>query len=75
MYRASYHRNSDIKKEMEKLNSEPVMNVAYSFKYNPCERLWSQYKLHFRAILLEKMLRGPRVKGTPLLDALKKRSK
>ena len=41
MDRASYHRNADVKKEMERLNIEPVMNVAYSFKYNPCERLWS----------------------------------
>ena len=67
MDRASYHKNEEVKKEMAKLNIEPVMNVAYCFKYNPCERLWSQYKLHFRAILLEKMLRGPGVKGTPLL--------
>ena len=56
MDRASYHRNPDVKEEMKKLNIEPIMNVAYSFKYNPCERLWALYKLHFRAILLEKML-------------------
>ena len=37
---------------------------------NPCERLWGQYKQHFRALLLDKMLQGPGVKGTPLLDAL-----
>ena len=70
MDRASYHRNPDVKDEMKKLNIKPIMNVAYSFKYNPCERLWALYKFHFRAILLEKMLQGPGVKGRPLLDAL-----
>ena len=41
---ASYHRTNEVKEEMQKLNIEPVMNVAYMFKYNPLERLWGQYK-------------------------------
>ena len=56
MDRASYHRNPDVKDEMKKLNIEPIYNVAYSFKYNPCERLWSNFKEKFRAVLLDKML-------------------
>ena len=41
---ASIHRGPEVKKRMLELNIEPVFNVGYSFKYNPCERLWSQYK-------------------------------
>ena len=28
---ASYHRNSEVKEEMKKLNIEPIPNVAYHF--------------------------------------------
>ena len=56
MDRASWHRNPGVKDEMKRLNIEPIMNVAYHFKYNPVERLWGQLKLHFRALLLDKML-------------------
>ena len=27
----SYHRNTEVREEMKKLNIEPFMNVAYSF--------------------------------------------
>jgi hypothetical protein len=37
---AGYHKHTEVKDEMKKLNIETVMNVAYRFKYNPCERLW-----------------------------------
>ena len=67
---ASYHKNIEVKEEMQKLNIEPILNVAYHFKYNPCERLWGQYKQHYRAILLAKMLEGPGTRETPLKDAL-----
>ena len=67
---ASIHRNLEVKKHMEKLNIEPVLNVAYRFEYNPCERLWSQLKQHYRRVLLDKMLVGAAVKDMPLKDAL-----
>lgn len=53
---AGYHRNREVKAEMTRLNIEPIMNVGYRFQYNPCERLWGQYKHHYRALLLDKML-------------------
>ena len=28
---ASYHKNSEVKEEMKKLNIEPILNVAYHF--------------------------------------------
>ena len=67
---ASYHRNTEVREDMKKLNIEPIMNVAYSFQYNPCERLWGQLKQNFRALLLEKLLNGPGAKDNPLKDAL-----
>ena len=56
---------------MKELNIEPIMNVAYSFKYNPCERYYAQIKMHFRNVLLDKMLQFPARKSTPLKDALR----
>jgi hypothetical protein len=56
---------------MKELNIEPIFNVAYSFQYNAMERYNGQIKMHFRAVLLDKMLQGPGVKGTPLKDALR----
>ena len=53
---AGFHKNDEVKKQMTKLNIEPIMNVGYRFQYNPCERLWGQYKMHYRGILLDKML-------------------
>ena len=55
---------------MKELNMEAVQNVGYRFQYNPCERLWGQYKMYFRKLLLEKMLADPGPKGMPLKDAL-----
>ena len=37
---AGYHRSAEVKDEIKKLHIEPIMNVAYRFQYNPCERLW-----------------------------------
>ena len=44
MDNASFHRNPEMKKRMIDHNIEAVMNVAYRYEFNPCERLWSQYK-------------------------------
>ena len=52
-----------MKTRMKELNMEAVQNVGYRFQYNPCERLWGQYKMFFRKILLEKMLADPGPKG------------
>ena len=38
---AGFHRSPDVKKLMAELNIEPIINVGYSFQYNPCERLWA----------------------------------
>ena len=70
MDNANWHRNPEVKQEMRKLNIEPISNVVYRFEYNPCERLWGQYKQHFRAVLLDKMLKGPGSRDTPLKDAM-----
>ena len=37
---AKFHTSEETKQEMEALNIEPVINVAYRFEYNPLERLW-----------------------------------
>jgi hypothetical protein len=70
MDRAGYHRSPEVKAEMKELNIEPIYNVAYRFQYNPMERLWRQWKQNYRAVLLDKMLKGPGTKDTPLKDAL-----
>ena len=67
---AKFHTSDETKQEMEALNIEPVINVAYRFEYNPLERLWGQLKQQYRKVLLQKMLEGPGPKDTPLLDAL-----
>ena len=67
---AGFHRNPEVKKLMMELNIEPVYNVGYQFQYNPCERLWAMFKLHYRKLLLDKMLKDPGPKGMPLKDAL-----
>ena len=67
---AGIHRGKEVKDRMKELNIEPVQNVGYRFEYNPCERLWSQYKHHYRRVLLEKMLAGAGVKENPLKDSL-----
>lgn len=67
---AGFHRNPLVKALMIELNIEVVYNVGYSFQYNPCERLWAQYKMHYRKLLLEKMLKDPGPKGYPLKEAL-----
>ena len=41
MDHASYHKTDDVKAKMVELNIKPVFNVGYSFKYNPCERMWA----------------------------------
>ena len=40
MDNAGYHKSAEVRKHMEKLNIEPVLNVAYRFEFNPIERLW-----------------------------------
>ena len=67
---ARYHRSIDVKDRMDDLNIEPIYNVAYSYTFNPVERLWAYWKHYFRAILLEKMLKCPDAKSSPLKDAL-----
>ena len=67
---ASIHKTDPVKKRMKELNIEPVFNVGYRFEYNPCERLFGQLKLHYRRVLLEKMLEGAHPKSTPLKDSL-----
>ena len=37
---AGFHRNLEVRKHSEKLNIEPIWNVAYRFEFNPVERLW-----------------------------------
>ena len=44
MDNAGFHRNQDVKKRMKEHNIEAVYNIAYRYEFNPCERLWSQYK-------------------------------
>jgi len=70
MDNAGFHKNELVRNHMKKLNIEPVFNVGYRFEFNPCERLWSQYKSFYRKLLLRKMLDDPGYKGTPLKDAL-----
>ena len=70
MDNAGYHRNEELVKYMKENNIIPVYNVSYHFMFNPIERLWAQYKNHFRRVLLEKMLDYPEAKSTPLKDAL-----
>ena len=70
MDNAGFHRNLDVRKHMKELNIEPIFNVAYRFEFNPCERLFSQYKSYFRKVLLKKMLETPDYKSNPLKDAL-----
>ena len=41
---ASIHKTDPVKTRMKELNIEPVFNVGYRFKYNPCERLFGQLK-------------------------------
>ena len=70
MDNAKFHKTKDVKDEMKQLNITPIMNVGYSYKYNPVERFWGQIKMHYRNVLLDKMLKDPGVKATPLKDAL-----
>ena len=67
---ASFHKNEEVRKHMKDLNIEPIYNVAYRFEFNPIERLWGQYKQHYRKLLLEKMLAGALPNEQPLKDAL-----
>ena len=41
---ASIHKTDPVKSRMKALNIEPVWNVGYSFKYNPCERVFGMLK-------------------------------
>ena len=70
MDNAGYHKSLEVVKHMKKLNIEHVLNVAYRFEFNPIERLWAQYKQHYRKVLLKKMLEYPEAKSAPLKDAL-----
>ena len=70
MDNARFHKSEEVILHMKELNIEPIFNVAYRFEFNPCERLFSQYKNHFRKVLLRKMLETPDYKSTPLKDAL-----
>ena len=67
----SVHHANETKPHFERLNIEPVWNVAYKFQYNSAiEMYWAQLKSAFRPILLNKMLKVPRAKDTPLRDAV-----
>ena len=67
---ATFHKSQEVKDKMKELKIIPVWNVAYKFKYNPCERLFSQYKQVYRKILLQKMLENPDPKSNPLKQSL-----
>ena len=55
----------------ERLNMEPVWNIAYSPEYNSAiERFWGQLKAAFRPRLLQRMLACPRARDTPLRDTV-----
>ena len=65
------HHSNATKPNWERLNLEPVWNVAYSPYYNAAIKLyWAQLKAHFRPLLLQKMLAGLRARDTPLRDAV-----
>ena len=69
---SSVHRC--CRKKMADIGITPVWNVPYKPEYNAgVERYWAQLKAHFRPLLLSKMLAvpGPRIKDTPLKDAVK----
>jgi hypothetical protein len=71
MDNSSVHR-SVSKQLAEELNIVPVWNLPYAPEYNcGIERYWAQLKAYFRPLLLSKMVKGPKAKDTPLLDALK----
>ena len=55
---------------MKENNIHSILNVAYRFEYNPCERMWSLIKHNYRQLLLDKMLQGAGVKSQPLKAAL-----
>ena len=61
---------TDVDIKMRELNIVPIKNVAYRFEFNPCERLFAQWKRYYRLILLDKMLKGPMPKDTPMKDAM-----
>jgi hypothetical protein len=67
---SSVHRS--VSKQLAELNILPVWNLPYAPEYNSgVERYWAQLKAYFRPLLLSKMVKGPKAKDTPLLDALK----
>jgi hypothetical protein len=67
---SSVHRS--VSKQLTELNIVPVWNLPYAPEYNcGIERYWAQLKAYFRPLLLSKMVKGPKAKDTPLLDALK----
>ena len=47
-----------------------LLNCQYRYEFNPVERLWSMLKSKYRAILLDKMLKNPDPKATPLKDTM-----
>ena len=70
MDNSSVHRS--VSKQLAELNIVPVWNLPYAPEYNcGIERYWAQLKAYFRPLLLSKMVKGPKAKDTPLLDALK----
>ena len=69
--RAGYHRGSNIREKFTELNIIPIYNVPYKYVNNPVERYWSVVKTHFRALLLDKMLKCPTSREFPMKEALK----
>ena len=56
MDNAGYHKNEIVKTKLKEANIEIVFNVSYKFEFNPIEKLWREYKVLYRKLLLDKML-------------------
>ena len=69
---ARFHTTDIVKKEMDNLAIVPVWNVPYHFQFNEAiEKYWALLKSKFRPLLLDKMLKKPKKKETPLADAVR----
>ena len=65
-----HYGEDDVDIKMEELNIVPIKNVAYRFEFNPCERLFAQWKSKYRLVLLDKMLKDPAPKDEPMKKAM-----
>ena len=69
---AKFHCGEEVKKAMNELGIVPVWNVPYRFEFNEAiEKYWALLKSKFRPKLLERMLKTPRGKETPLKETLR----